>query len=369
MRQIKNTFFIALSYVGVMIGAGIASGQDILQYFVSHGFLGMLGIVLLGICNAYFGKIILVFGSFYQADNHIDVLSQIAGKWSQKIMDMTLMISCYVIGLVMIAGAGANLQQQFHIPYWIGALACSLFVLIVCFLDFEKITAVIGSITPLIAIMVIVLALTTFVNHHYDWQYLSDVAISIPSVTSSVLMAVLNYFSLCVVTGVSMAFVLGGNYYNMKVVAKGGFLGGSLVGVIMALTAFVMFAKVDVVKDANLPTQMLFADIHPFLGIVMAIVIFGMILNTAIGLFYALSKRISASRPKTFHWFNFLFVSSAFGLSFFGFKSLVGYLYPLLGYLGMFMMVVILHAWVKKKKEIIKEHRMRMKQMKIEQNS
>ena len=31
----KRIWSIALAYIGVMIGAGVSSGQDLLQYFVS----------------------------------------------------------------------------------------------------------------------------------------------------------------------------------------------------------------------------------------------------------------------------------------------------------------------------------------------
>ena len=36
----KRIWSIALAYVGVMIGAGVSSGQDLLQYFVSFGAWG-----------------------------------------------------------------------------------------------------------------------------------------------------------------------------------------------------------------------------------------------------------------------------------------------------------------------------------------
>ena len=45
----------------------------------------------------------------------------------------------------MIAGAGANLKQQFGIPNWIGALLCAVMIVIVAFLDFEKITSILGD--------------------------------------------------------------------------------------------------------------------------------------------------------------------------------------------------------------------------------
>ena len=49
----------------------------------------------------------------------------------------------------MIAGAGANLKQQFGIPNWVGALLCAVMIVIVAFLDFEKITSILGIFTPI----------------------------------------------------------------------------------------------------------------------------------------------------------------------------------------------------------------------------
>ena len=48
------------------------------------------------------------------------------------------------MGFVMIAGAGSNLEQQFGLPFWIGGLICSLLIITVSFMDFDKITSVLG---------------------------------------------------------------------------------------------------------------------------------------------------------------------------------------------------------------------------------
>ena len=39
----KEYVTIALAYVGIIVGAGLSSGQDILQYFLSFGKIGILG--------------------------------------------------------------------------------------------------------------------------------------------------------------------------------------------------------------------------------------------------------------------------------------------------------------------------------------
>ena len=51
----KQYLSVAFAYVGVVIGAGLASGQDLLQYFLSFGAKGLIGIAVLGVLNVVFG--------------------------------------------------------------------------------------------------------------------------------------------------------------------------------------------------------------------------------------------------------------------------------------------------------------------------
>ena len=55
----KKYLSVAFAYVGVIVGAGLASGQDLLQYFLSFGAKGLIGIVALGVLNVIFGVVAL----------------------------------------------------------------------------------------------------------------------------------------------------------------------------------------------------------------------------------------------------------------------------------------------------------------------
>lgn len=112
----KRILSIALAYVGIIVGAGLSSGQDLMQYFVGFGIWGVIGVIVLGILNAIFGRIIVTLGSYYRSNDHSEVLSKIAHPFTNRVLDIALIISCYVIGFVMIAGAGSNLNQQFGLP-------------------------------------------------------------------------------------------------------------------------------------------------------------------------------------------------------------------------------------------------------------
>ena len=52
----KKYLSVAFAYVGVIVGAGLASGQDLLQYFLAFGAKGLIGIVALGVLNVIFRR-------------------------------------------------------------------------------------------------------------------------------------------------------------------------------------------------------------------------------------------------------------------------------------------------------------------------
>lgn len=203
--MLKRILNVALDYVGVVIGAGLSSGQDLMQYFVSFGKWRIIGTIVLGIISVVFGKIIITLGSYYRSNDHFEVLSQIAGPITNKILDITLIISCFVVGFVMIAGAGSNLNQHFGLPFWAGGLLCAMLVIVVSFLDFEKITSVLGIFTPMVFIMIMVIAVYTFTNRSFDFDELEAISATIPSPMPNVWVSLLNYFALTAMTGVSMA--------------------------------------------------------------------------------------------------------------------------------------------------------------------
>ena len=120
----KRIWSIALAYVGVMIGAGVSSGQDLLQYFVSFGAWGLIGVIVLGILHVGFGRLMIALGSYYRSDDHSVVLAEISHPVIYRILDIALIITCFLFGFVMTAGAGANLNQQFGFPLYSSDYLC-----------------------------------------------------------------------------------------------------------------------------------------------------------------------------------------------------------------------------------------------------
>lgn len=361
----KQSLSIAMAYVGVLVGAGLSSGQDIMQYFLSFGSIGLLGVVLLGVLNIVFGRIIITLGCHYQSESHHEVLAQITHPIIHRIIDFTLICSCFVVGFVMVAGAGANLEQQFGLPAWLGALICSGLVIAISFLDFGKITQVLGIFTPLIMVMILAVTAYTFMTRSFDVYAMDRAVIGIEPVMSNVWLSVINYYALCAMNGVSMAFVLGGSVVRIGDAEKGGILGGTMIGLIIICAALTLFMYLDEVKYADIPMLMIVNNIHPLLGYFYAVVIFALIFNTAFSLYYATARRLAAGDERKLRFLLVGLVAIGYVCSFGGFTTLVSYMYPVLGYMGILLLIVLAVAWWNERESILLEKLLRRKMIRL----
>lgn len=355
----KRIWSIALAYVGVMIGAGVSSGQDLLQYFVSFGAWGLIGVIVLGVLHVGFGRLMIALGSYYQSDDHSVVLAEISHPVIYRILDIALIITCFIFGFVMTAGAGANLNQQFGMPFWVGAFLCTALTIVVSFLDFKKIIGVIGVFTPMILVMIALIFMTNVLGRHWDFAEMNRISQTIQSPFSSVWMSVVNYFAVCVMSAIAMAFVMGGSIFKINEAEKSGAWGGFMVGVIFFITTLILFANSDKVVKSDVPMLAIAKEVNPVFATLYAFVIFGLIFNTVFSLYYALGKRFAAGSEKRFKFFVTAFSLSGFLVSFMGFRQLVAVMYPIIGYMGLLMLVVLVVASYRKKAKIRKEKEIR----------
>ena len=352
-----------MAFIGIVVGAGFASGQEAMQYFVAFGEWGLWGIALAAALMMVTGVSILQLGSYFQAVEHTAVYNKIASPVTAKILDWSTLITLFSIGFVMFAGGGSNINQQFpSIPVWVGGTVMLILVLLVGLMDVDRVTRVIGTITPFIIIFVVLATGYTILTADVDFASLNTWAID--NVNTSLpnwWLSALNYTGLNVMTAVSMSIVIGGNFLDNRAVGIGGLIGGFLYLILLALLVFALFFEAKDVNGEDMPVLKLITGIHPVLGILMTFVIYGMVFNTAIGMFYALGKRLTRNNPQRFYPVYAASCIIGFILSFIGFQSLVSNVYPILGYLGLLMIVVMVYNRIKNRGMLADESDRRMR--------
>lgn len=345
---------IAMAFAGVIIGAGFASGQEILQYYTSFGTWGLVGTVLTSLLFSAMGYILLDLGSSFRAQSHNEVFDWLLPLWLSKFLDIFLIVTTFGIGVAMIAGAGTNLSQQFGLPVWAGSLILCLIIVGVGMFDTAKVVSAISSVTPVLILIVVVISGITLFNNNTPYAELAPIAENLPTTLPNWFVSSANYVAFNIATGASMAIVTGGSETDKRTARLGGMVGGLVIGLMIILMNFTLLSAIDTVGTAEMPMLALANGINPIIGFIMAILLFAMIWNTGMGVFYPLVSRFATSGSKRFTKMLILIVAAGYVASFAGFTTLIAYLYPLIGYFGFVLMGALVYGSIKSHRKLDK---------------
>lgn len=102
---------VAAVFMGTVVGAGFASGQEIFQFFSRFGKLGVAGIGLSTLILGGVGSRLVQWGLEYGAVSHRPLLCG-CGPVMGRVADGILTVCLVIISGVMLAGAGALFREM-----------------------------------------------------------------------------------------------------------------------------------------------------------------------------------------------------------------------------------------------------------------
>nr|WP_321302795.1 hypothetical protein [Alcaligenes faecalis] len=345
MSNIKNILGIAMAFVGVVVGAGFASGQEILQFFSSFGYWGLLGGVVSGLCFTILGMAVGELSQVSVSHSFKEGLYLICGPRLGVVVDIMITFFMYAIAVVMFAGGGSLMEQQWGVPAQYGSIAVMLITVLIVFLRVDRVMAFIGSVTPILVLMMIFLCIYSWNTRDLPLEELDVIAHTKPQGAGHWLVGSLLYVSYNMVVGAPFLMIAGAQATSRRNALLGGLVGGLLLGFLIVLISAGVFGRIDTIGSAALPMLMLATGQSKLLGTIMSVVIFAMILTTSVGVLYSFSARIFT--PNTLKFNIGTAIAGVLGLvgAKIGFINLVGTVYPFFGYLGFVLMAWILIAW------------------------
>jgi uncharacterized membrane protein YkvI len=291
-------------------------------------------------------------GSRLQTESHKEVINHICGPYLGIIIDIIITFFLFGVTVVMMAGSGSIFEQQFGLPPMVGNIVMAVLTILTVCLNVEKLLSIISLITPFLMGLVVIITAYSLFTMDQSFSALNSIAKEQPSAASNWVMGSLLYVSYNIAAGAAMLSVMGGSTKDTKIAGNGGILGGLGLGLLIIMINIGMFVQMDQLKGADMPTLLLSNQIHPVLGALMSIALLGMIYNTAVGMLYAFSVRFVKPAHKKFKPAVIGFGILSFAASFVGFITLVGTVYPVMGYLGFTLIAAIIVAWVRSRKPV-----------------
>lgn len=343
----KKSINLAGAFVGIIVGAGFGSGQEVMQFFTNFGIYSLPAVLIAMIAFAFIGMQIAQLGSHIQSTSHKDIIQLICGRYIGTAVDFILSFFLFGVAVIMIAGAGSVVEQQFGIPSQIGAIAMTFLTIITLLLKIDRIISIISLITPLLLVIMIIIAGYSIYNADTSLIEIKNYTNIEEAAASNWILSSLLYVSFNIAVGFSMLSLMGGRLKNKKEAAKGGILGGILLGVLLMLINGGMLTDMKNAQGIEMPTLYLANNITPILGYALSFVLLAMIYNTCVGMLYAFTARFVPADTPSFKVSVAIIGTVAYFSSYVGFSNLVGSVYPIMGYVGFVLLGAVILSWIR----------------------
>ncbi|MFL0361881.1 hypothetical protein ACH0BF_02580 [Pseudobacillus sp. 179-B 2D1 NHS] len=328
---------IAAVYIGTIIGAGFATGKEIVQFFSQFGFYGLLGIMVSGGLFIFLGAKIMLAAIDVQAKSFEEFNAYLFGEKLGLVATFVQFFMLIGVTGVMLSGTGALFEERFEIPANIGILLSIAAGFLIMKKGISGLLAVNVFVVPLMVIFHIYAA-GKAVEQPDFWQIIFKEGTADHSWklwTSPFSYAAFN-LALAQAVLVPLAFEI----KDRQTIKRGAFLGGAILTCLM-LASHVSLIQLVNVANYEIPMAQIVEWLIPAFHFVYAFLIYGEIFTSVIGNVYGLKQQLQVHLSWPPAILLVIIFSAGFLLSQISYGALLGFLYPLFGFISLVFLVLL----------------------------
>lgn len=337
--NVKNIFKITFVIIGTIIGAGFASGQEIYTFFNRYGYNGLTGICISILLMSY-----IIYKTFKivlenNINNYEEFIKNIMPQKlkNNKILTYTInniinifLLICFNI---MVAGFATYFVQELNISKWFGAILIAVLSFVTLSKNIDGVIKINTFLIPIIILLICFLGINKIENISIVSDNYNK---SMYWILSSILYASYNSITLIPIL-ISLK-----DKINVK---KQPIIISICVGIIMLTLSIVIFLLMNTfineIYGVEIPLVYIASTLGKGFKYIYGIVILIAIFTTAISSGYGFLSNITKKR-KTYMLCAGAICLASILVGQIGFSSLINFLYPIFGYLGIIQIIFLI---------------------------
>lgn len=337
MKEWAKSLQVALTFIGTVVGAGFASGREVMQFFTRFGFWGPLLIILSTVFFVWIGAKVMLLSASLNAKSYEDLnkylFGEKVGRWVSHLMLLILL----GVNAVMLAGAGSIFSGNLNLSYQSGLLI----TMFACFMLLRRGMNAILTINTFVVPMMIgftVFLVVETLRHPSSVHWLTAPNESSPWAAwlSPFLYAAFNL-------SMSQAVLvpLGASIGNKKILRRGAWIGGIGIGVLLLAGHVAMATRMPGIMQFELPMAGIARELGAWLHWIYIFLIFMEIFTTLVADIFGLTLQLEERTGASQWMLTAMLLLLCFLVGQFGFGPLLDNLYPMFGLLSLAWLFLI----------------------------
>lgn len=332
-NDLLKTFQIAVVFIGTIVGAGLASGKEITEFFTIFGAKSFIFIPLCGAFYIIIGSILAKIGYTYKLNSYSDAIKKISpnilGKLTGVITTLYLISSASII----LAGSGAIMNQFFSIPKIIGSIIMLIVAYIFLLRGTNGLIEVNSLIVPLLLTSITLIVILYFAFFK-DQISLQNIVLCHPQ-KNGVLISTILYSGYNVLCCSGVIIPLSNETNNHKIMKRGIILGSIFLTLLCLMINLLLTINTPYIYEYEIPLLYVAHRFGPIIQAILVIVILLEMFSTEVSDVYSISKTLEQSFNIKFKKGIFIILFTALLISQIGFTNLITTLYPIFGLLSL----------------------------------
>lgn len=343
INKYKNLFLAVGTYIATLIGAGFASGQETVRFFVRYGSKSIFAVMGTSVIFGIVCTAVLETSRKHRINDFGGYLRVIMPEYLAKPAEWIITFFMMVVFSVMLAGGGETVNQITGMKEMTAAGIMCIFCMICFMFDIKALLAVNGAAAPLMIIGLGVVCIHILLFRE------TGVFANYASLRNNFAVSGFEYAGYNLLTAVVILVSMSDKIHDKKEARAAGILSGTIFFVMTALIWTVIKIYYGKINLGELPMlTLLKRSGNAYCNIYTAAFIMAVI-STALSNGFGLTETLSekAGLKKCVSAF-IVCTGGYFGASV-GFGELIEKGYGLCGYAGIVLLIFIIKDFIKKR--------------------
>lgn len=347
-----NTFKIASIFIGTVVGAGLASGKEIYQFFSVYGLKSFLGFIICFIMYVIVGNMICNVSSREKLSSYSELINEVCPRIPAKVLNIFTSLYYLFSSSIIFAASGSLISEFFSVHKLYGVLLMIVATLVILKFSMNGLFLVNAITVPaMISVIFLIFILSEIFSPSITIQTsLFENINSGISMHKNVILSSFLYggFNILSASGVLAPL----SVENKKTSFRNGILIGSFFLVIMSMVInYMILNNMPYIAGYDIPLLYIAKIFGKGFQVVILILIWCEMLSTETSSMYSLAKSLSLKLKCSFSKCIFIIMGVSIPISIFGFSKLIAIIYPMFGLLSFIFIFYIARYELKKKRE------------------